>query len=513
MLVLPKMQIPIPLFTFRTFLFVASVMHVLYSYMSLVNSLLQLPQYLSAANDTLTGLASLRRHFRSSSRRRIGRPAGVRGLGRTTVAVPASVSPRSVFRAAGSRRRILRRKRRGSRSFLRRRRASRRTPSRSRRPNFQRRRMKMRPFNKAPFTISKFLSSGAPLPKMTFCRLRFYSQKQVSFDGTSLGKAQRVIIPNSIADQWLHGMQDTNPQGGTWLYLDVFKTFYRYYLCLGSKTKITIQRMLYPNFLTSITPSITASSADQVFSPTTVGYWYVRCNYIRNGEQIGRAISPDGLFTENWRTLQQFMSDPTITYFKDSGVGKRVKTGFVMGAASPGFPQPSAPLSEQENKFYVEYESYNKTVTFSVGFSYKRHFQDFNPLKNGNFIDFDNSIAIDNQFRLYVGYIAFAGDNVFFSQTPVDRDPRRLMSVDTNMYIAVTSPVITPQTEFGQEAIQRIRKLTGDEAEVLEYAINRNPEGLPTPELERELEEELDNMLEEVEEENNDSQDNGTEEE
>ena len=105
--------------------------------------------------------------------------------------------------------------------------------------------MKMRPFNKAPFTISKFLSSGAPLPKMTFCRLRFYSQKQVSFDGTSVGKAQRVLIPNSIADQWLHGMQDTNPQGGTWLYLDVFKTFYRYYLCLGSKTKITIQRMLY----------------------------------------------------------------------------------------------------------------------------------------------------------------------------------------------------------------------------------------------------------------------------
>ena len=193
-LVLPKMQIPIPLFTFHPFLFVASVMHVLYSFMSLVNSLLQLPQYLSAANDTLSGLASLRRHFRSSSRRRIGRPAGVRGVGRTTVSVPASVSARSVFRASGSRRRLLRGTRRVSRSFRRRRRASRRTPSRSRRPNFQRRRMKMRPFNKAPFTISKFLSSGAPLPKMTFCRLRFYSQKQVSFDGTSVGKAQRVLI-------------------------------------------------------------------------------------------------------------------------------------------------------------------------------------------------------------------------------------------------------------------------------------------------------------------------------
>ena len=83
------------------------------------------------------------------------------------------------------------------------------------------------------------------------------------------------------------------------------------------------------------------------------------------------------------------------------------------------------------------------------------------------------------------------------------------MSVDTNMYIAVTSPIITPQTEFGQQAIERLRKLTGDEAEVLEYAINRNPEGLPTPELEKELEEELDNMLEEVEEENNETQDNG----
>ena len=96
-LVLPKMQIPIPLFTFHPFLFVAMFMHVLYSFMSLVNSLLQLPQYLSAANDTLSGLASLRRHFRSSSRRRIGRPAGVRGVGRTTVSVPASVSARSVF--------------------------------------------------------------------------------------------------------------------------------------------------------------------------------------------------------------------------------------------------------------------------------------------------------------------------------------------------------------------------------------------------------------------------------
>jgi len=490
-------------------------MHVLFPLMSLVNSLLQLPRYLAAANATLDGVSNLRRHFSRSGRPRLrsGRPGGLRGMGSTVLAVPGSSSSRSVFRAAGSRRRLLRRSRRPVRGLRTRRRLSRRTPSRNRRPNFQRKKMKMRPFNKGPFTLSKFLSSGAPLPKMTFCRLRFYSQRQVSFDGSSSAKSQRVLVPNSIADQWLYGMQDTNPQGGTWLYLDVFKTFYRYYLCLGSKTKITLQRMLYPNFLTSITPSVNASSADQVFSPTTVGYWYVRCNYIRNGEGIGRAISVDGLFTENWRSLQQFLSDPTITYFKDSGVGKRVKTGFVMGAASPGFPQPSAPLSESDNKFYVEFESYNKTITLNVGFSYKKHFQDFNPLKNGAFIDFDNSIAIDKQFRLYVGYIAFAGDNVFFSQTPVDRDPRRLMTVDTSMYIAVTSPVITPQTEFGDQAIRRMRRLSPEDTEVLEEAINRNPEGVPTPELEKELEEELDNMLEAVEEENNGQQDNEIEEE
>lgn len=487
--------------------------------MSYVNSLLQLPQYLNAANDTLAAYSALRGRLRSRSRSvpRSGRPGGLRGMGGTTVAVPSSSVSRSVFRLAGSRRRLLRRSRRPARYLRRRRRSTRRRVSaRNKRPNFQRRSMKMRPYNKAPFTLSRFLSGGAPLPKMTFCRLRFYSQRQVTFDGTAASKAQRVLIPNSIADQWIHGMQDPNVQGGTWQYLDVFKTFYRDYLCLGSKTKITIQRMLYPTSLSAITPSTAAVAPSQVYSPATVGYWYVRCNYSRNGETIGRSITPDGLFTENWRSLQQFLSDPTITYFKDSAVGRRVKTGFLMNAASAGVLQPSAPLPEQDNKFYVEFESFNKTVKLSVGFSYKKHFQDFNPLKNGSFIDIDNSISLVNQFRVYVGYIAFSGNNIHFSETPVDRDPLRLMAVDTSMYVAVANPMITPQTEFlTDQARRRLEELKEDEVNVIEYAVNRNLPDVPIPgsDLEDELDQEIGNMIEEVEEENLSQQDSESGEE
>ena len=169
------MQIPIPLFTFHPFLFVASVMHVLYSFMSLVNSLLQLPQYLSAANDTLSGLASLRRHFRSFPSALWMTCWGSR-CGKDNCFCPRFCFCSLCFSCFWLEASPLRGTRRVSRPFAGED-ASRRTPSRSRRPNFQRRRMKMRPFNKAPFTISKFLSSGAPLPKMTFCRLRFLFSK------------------------------------------------------------------------------------------------------------------------------------------------------------------------------------------------------------------------------------------------------------------------------------------------------------------------------------------------
>lgn len=372
----------------------------------------------------------------------------------------------------------------------------------------------MRPYNRARWSISSFLSGGAPLPKMTFLKMRFYSQKNVVFTGETLAKRTRVVALNSIADHWIHGMTDTNAQAGVWQYLDIFRTFYSEYMVLGAKTRIRISKNIHAPFLQPLNPVVNASAPSSVYTPSTEGYWYIRCYYHRaDGTPVGRVITHDGNFTENWRTVQQFMQDPTITFFRDSSVGRRVKTGFVLPAAEPANAQIAVPnMGLTGQQFYVEYENYNKSVNFNVTFSYKKHFQDNNPLRNGRWGAFEDSMSEELSFMLYVGYISFSGDNIYFSQTPLDRDANRLMTVDTTLFVGVQGPRITPMSEFLTDANLAAMRANGSVDE-LESSITRNQDGT-TPELEKEVLEEIEHMIESAEEEAiEDARDNESEEE
>lgn len=415
----------------------------------------------------------------------------------------------SVRRALSARRTPMQRLRRSIRRSTRRSRRVTRRPrrrvssSRFRRPNPNKASQRMRLYNRAPLSLNRMLSQGVPLPRTTFAKMRFMSTRQIAFGNLPVERRSRVLCMNSIADHWIHGMQDINRQGGTWQYLDMYKAMYMEYMILGAKTQITIKPAIHVPVLNAVS---TFNDVNTVCAPSYEGYYYVRVHYSRSdGSPVGRVITHDGVFTENWRSLQQFKADPTITFFKDKGVSKRYKTGYVLDAAGLAAPQEALPISlaPQNNRFYVEYENYNKEVRMSVSFSAKKHFQEQNILRNGTWAPFDNSLPQDRSFMVFVGYIAFSPENNYFTVMPIDRQLFKSMTVDTTVYVGLQSPNISPTTGFLPD--QAMRNIDQEEIEHFNYAITRNQD-TENPELEKELLEEIDNMIEEAEEESDHSE-------
>lgn len=374
---------------------------------------------------------------------------------------------------------------------------------------YNKRRKTMRPFNKGRFTLSKFLMGGGSFPQTTFVRMKYRDVYIASFTAHPNSQAPRAYILNHIGR--FQALPNTDHSGDKWMYYNTMKSFYEQYLVLGNRTVFTITR---PSLVDTFAPINSSSAATSTVSNSFAGYWYIRVFYSRgsanssDGQQfIGEPVltGPNAAaHIDVWPDQRTFLSDPTVTFFKDK-LNHRMSTGFrlpaAVGVTQAGVPTPAitAPV------FAVDYESNNRRVRLSVNFSFKKHFMDTNPLKNGQYRAFDSlDTSPDQSFYAFVGYVSFNQNGETLSHVPVDRVANRQMTVDAQSYVSLRKPLITPtgDVEITEARMEEIREairqglVEEDGLEVIHYAINRSPEDEPTPELERELQEEIENLLE-----------------
>lgn len=476
----------------------------------------------SAASRAISAASNLYNHFQRMPRRpRTSSTPPQRNVRRrTSSSAPsrpsASAAPRtrrSPFRLASS---FPRRKRFGRRF------AKKRFFKRRGKPSiYNRKKKNMRPNNTGAFSIGRFMSTGGALPNTTFVRLRYRSSSEVHFRGSASNQSSRVFVANCLASFWGSAATSVENREG-WMYWDTFKQFYEKYLVLGSRTVFRVQRPMFPEALANLGGS---SGGTNVRSGTMVGYWYVRVFYQRGGENVGHYMETNGDFNETsyWPNQRSFLSDPTVTWIKDFS-NVKFKTGFTLPCVPQDTIQPSVPpetISDQPSlmyRFNVEYEGNNRPVRLSVNFSYKKHFQDNNALKNGHFLFFDSrhtdADVLASSFKPFlfmVGYVAFDASGINAGVVPVDRCFMRTLSVDSYAYCALKSPRITPHGGPVDPLLRAIRPIDSRENlvedENLKTLLNINLGSnldQSSPEfdlLEEEVLQEVDTFLENAEEE------------
>lgn len=409
--------------------------------------------------------------------------------------------------------------------------------------NIYRKRFKgFRKFNRGKFSIGRFLMGGGNFPNQTFVRMKFRATNTIQFDGTATSRLNRTLEVNSIVNH-ADGLEDVFTTGTNWSYLDVFKTFYEEYLMLGCLTKLSIHPNMVPTFTSNYSATMSPSAVSQFAATSSTGYWYVRLYYAKSkpdpldpeGAYVGFPMvnSTDGLPVNErniWPTLRDFLTDPTVMYFKDEDIVK-AKTGYLYPAVANDLSLSSKnaiPANIQSGyqyspQVYYEIESKNRVVSFNIKFSAKKHFCDKNILNNGDWREWSTGLG-DNRYRFFArfGYMAFNYNNIPCSEIPSNSMLQRRVTLSSTAYFGLRKPLITPSSHFNM-SLQAKNAVNRSIEEVeamaaMEYAINRNRSDVPTIELERELDEEIDNLLEsgeeeeeeEEEQETQDKQDNDT---
>lgn len=368
-----------------------------------------------------------------------------------------------------------------------------------------------RQFNRAPFRIGSFLSSGGQLPKQTFVRMRYRAASNANFIGDNTSRQGRIFEPNSVP---FHTPVTDGIVGyENWQYLPVYRMFYDQYMILGCKMRISISRTMNANTMGTMSQVMTGQGGQPFGVPVnSTGYWYIRYVYEKNGEQVGSTLNADGSTVETlvWPTLRDFLTDPTVGYVKDVETA-RAKVGYLWPAAraeppptsaTPGVRTftPAVPADQPGPQLYYETETTNKKVYFTVRFSAKKHFGDKNILTNGPWRDWtEGDLSSKHVFRVLVGYIAFSGKNNPVGEVPIDRHYHRRLMVDSTVYAALQKPLITPSSDVSATINALVNQNKYKEGvESLEYSITRNPdvEDDSKSELENDLDQEIDNLLE-----------------
>lgn len=377
---------------------------------------------------------------------------------------------------------------------------------------YNKRRKTMRPFNRGRFTLSKFMMEGGHFPMQTFVRMKFRDTYIAGFNSTGPFQRPRIYCLNSLNSFRL--VAQDGPSSERWMYFNTLQTFYRQYLVLGNRTVFTISRPNLINNFAAINPGGIGVGVDQF-----AGYWYVRVFYNRgttaNPDTIGHPIREAGDFIDAWPDQRTFLADPTVTWVKDK-LNYKMTTGFRLPAVTGTLAQPGRPIAGQGDPiFSVDYESTNKLVRLAVNFSYKKHFQDNNPLKNGHFQVLDD-LSIENirPFFVFVGYVSFSSTGSVINHCPMDRVLNRQITVDSQSYVALKGPQIEPtgdstlslrKTEAIRQAIRE--QLLAEERETTKNLIEEKdvshianiPLSEPTPaEATPEWEKLQDEVLEEV---------------
>lgn len=363
---------------------------------------------------------------------------------------------------------------------------------------YSRRTKTMRQYNSGKLSLQQRLQNGGALPNTTFARMfwrgscgtEFTTKNPLATVGDSGPVNSRTLCLNDISSSPVYSNVTQMKHGVT--YAPLWKTLYERYLVLGATCKIKINTQYYPSLLSNMatgsTDPETHNHKYSVPANAQPGYWYVRAYYKRSavaggdptpvGHPIVQGSSSDDPKTEDlWPNLREFLSDPTVTFKKDT-TNIRTKLHIHSAAnlynATDGNPTGYAPVAPSTGTSY-EIETATKPVYLSCNFSAKKHFQDKNPLRNQPFNEWDTNLSTDYRFQIRFGYIGFSSDGDVAYHIPIDRNFRRMVEFEIQYFVALRDPRINPHDPIIPVDPEALRKL--DEDVVMFNELEPEPDG------------------------------------
>lgn len=338
---------------------------------------------------------------------------------------------------------------------------------------YNRRKKNMRLYNKGVLALQQRLQSGGELPNQTFARMFWRGSNTCQFSvanivGTpSNATVNNVLMrsftlnqlshsPNMHAAYWTSTANGFNHQV---TYANLWRTLYEEYQVRGAKIKIKISPNFYPSTIS--TTETTSSQDNHVPLNAQPGYWYIRVHYNRAADSsattydsVGKPILPQ-LSTsvddkaEDWPSLREFLSDPTVTYRRDT-TQIRTKLHLHRGTDGGNIAHDANSVTQLPNNAGATYEieKSNKSVYLSTIFSARKHFQDNNVNRNQPWSDWNTSLPDHNQFNVRFGYIGFDASGQIAYHIPLDRDHRRFVEVEIDYFVALRNPRVQPHDKF-----------------------------------------------------------------
>lgn len=336
---------------------------------------------------------------------------------------------------------------------------------------YNRRKKNMRLYNKGILALQQRLQSGGQLPHQTFARMFWRGSNTCYFTvadivGTpsafTIGHVnRRSFCLNQLArSPNLDAQVNTSTSTGfnhLVTYANIWRTLYEEYQVRGAKIKIKISPNFYPSVIGTISP--VTSQDNHVPLNAQPGYWYIRVYYNRAADSsattydsVGKPIvasvstSIDDK-TENWNNLREFLSDPTVTYRRDT---TQIRTKLHLHTDNTDIGDAAISSTQLPNNAGATYEieKSNKSVYLSTVFSARKHFMDKNVNRNQPWFTWNDQLPDHNQFNIRFGYIGFDSTGQVAYHTPLDRDFKRFVEVEIDYFVALRKPRIDPHDKF-----------------------------------------------------------------
>lgn len=334
----------------------------------------------------------------------------------------------------------------------------------------------------------------------TFC-LNTLNGPTVKYSGPS-------IHPPTDAVSKLRQMTNLR---GSYSYRDVWASLYSQYMVTGARISIRLTRPLYPSILKNPgRGSLVDAQSSDVNNTNCMmtGFWYLRYHYVRSlidpkkpvesGAVVGHPMlahesalgASDLPEVHNWSSIRDFMQDPTVLWFRDK-LPKATKVHYTTSSVSMNnaannnlipdtnlFPEGFQGRPNDTMSYEVEYS--NRAVKLIGAFSLRKHSDDKNMLRNGDWmpmsypgVDKDRRAPLGLQsmvtlrtngfpdasapfteagfvntypFFVRFGYIGFDQTGTPLTCIPPDNIPQRNIEVSCDYKVRLRSPKVEPWT-------------------------------------------------------------------
>lgn len=290
---------------------------------------------------------------------------------------------------------------------------------------------------------------------------------------TTNGQYDQCFILNDINYQMppeLQGNSFANFKGD-FSYKSVWAQFYAEALVMGSQLRLRLSRPLYPNVLAAVNNNLSNNINGQFMQvPINAmhGFWYIRVYYTRAFEEFPRpadTVGHDVVVNDNtlWSNMRDFQADASVAWQRDK-LPRSTKMGTLTDSsvqttagAKPtvGFGPPLyglTPDGQPQLRTYYEVSLSNMPVKWRYSYSFKKHFQDFNALRNAYWsgiprpgsTDVPAPVPTIRRFYVKFGYIAFDSTGLRCFCTPIDRIATRTVEAEIQYYVILREPRVTP---------------------------------------------------------------------